>query len=99
MISYPAISGDDPVETSPRRTCPPPAKPATSDNADAEKIQAFGDLFEASFFSMDLDPDALKQAVSDQGKVKNRAWDKRIAAIAIALVLLIFSVDLLVQYI
>ncbi len=56
-----------------------------------------GKLMNAAFFSTDIDPDKIKNAISSKPNTKAPPVDKRIAAIAIALVFFIFIVDLIVQ--
>ena len=56
-----------------------------------------GRLMSAAFFSTDIDPDKIKKAISTKPKAQTKSVDKRIAAIAIALVFLMLFIDLIVQ--
>lgn len=56
-----------------------------------------GRLLNTAFFSTDIDPDKIKNAISNKPSALSKPVDKRIAAIAIALVFLILFIDLIVQ--
>ena len=56
-----------------------------------------GRMMNAAFFSTDIDPDRIKNAISTKPNAQTKSVDKRIAAIAIALVFLILVIDLIVQ--
>ena len=58
-----------------------------------------GRLMNTAFFSTDIDPDRIKNAISTKPNAQTKSVDKRIAAIAIALVFLILIIDLIVQWI
>ncbi len=72
---------------------------SNSDQETDDLHDDIGRLMSTAFFSTDIDPDKIQYAISSKTRAKDGTVDKRIVAVAIALVFLIFIIDLMVQWI